>query len=45
MLFCDEIQPSRILGFASLSALKELGINFFFKYSIFFFFPINIKFI
>jgi hypothetical protein len=26
MLFCDQREPSRILGFASLTALKELGM-------------------
>jgi len=25
MLFCDEALPSRILGFSSLTALKQLG--------------------
>ncbi|CAF4229260.1 unnamed protein product, partial [Rotaria sp. Silwood2] len=27
MLFCDETEPTRILGFCSLSAMKELGIK------------------
>ncbi|CAF1291122.1 unnamed protein product [Rotaria sordida] len=26
MLFCDQTQPSRILAFASLTALKQLGL-------------------
>jgi hypothetical protein len=30
MLFCDQMRPSRILGFASQTALKELGILIFF---------------
>ena len=29
MLFCDRPQASRILGFASLSAIQELGMFFF----------------
>jgi len=29
MLFCDQREPSRILAFASLTALKELGMFFF----------------
>lgn len=32
MLFCDNQEISRILGFASLTALIELGMNMMFSY-------------
>ncbi|CAF3905833.1 unnamed protein product, partial [Rotaria sp. Silwood1] len=32
MLFCDKKKPLRILGFASLTAIKQLGMFLFFKY-------------
>ena len=32
MLFCDQTEPTRILGFCSLSGTKELGMFAFFLY-------------